>query len=391
MVMLFCLQAYYEHANDPRVIELMKKYFRWELAMRDEDFLPPYWQQQRAADNLYSVYWLYNRTGDTWLLDLASKIHRHTANWTDGVPNWHNVNMSQAFGGPTTYYVQSGDEKHLLASYRNYDEIRAKYGQVPGGMFGGDENCREGYVDPRQAIETCGMVEMMLSHETLVNITGDLTWADRCEDVAFNSLPAALTADFRALRYLTSPNLVLSDSASKSPGVQNGGPMFLMDPTKHRCCQHNFGHGWPYFVMHLWSATPDNGLAAVMYGPCDVQAKVGNGAEVTIRQETHYPFDEEIRFAVLDGDDVEFPLYLRVPGWCRAPKVAVNGEALTCSPAPQTVHLHQADLEAGGHGSTHAPDGDFAAQVGGESEQRLGRSGTADVFAQDRREVRARR
>jgi hypothetical protein len=29
------------------------------------------------------------------------------------------------------------------------------------------KNCRPGYFDPRQAVETCGMVEMMLSHETL--------------------------------------------------------------------------------------------------------------------------------------------------------------------------------------------------------------------------------
>jgi hypothetical protein len=100
MVMLFCLQAYYEHTQDDRVLDLMKNYFRFELGIPEKEFLPPFWQQQRAADNLYSVYWLYNRTGEPWLLELATKIHRHTANWTDGVANWHNVNMSQALGGP---------------------------------------------------------------------------------------------------------------------------------------------------------------------------------------------------------------------------------------------------------------------------------------------------
>ncbi len=328
MVMLFCLQAYYEQTQDRRVIELMTEYFRFELRIPDKEFLPPFWQQQRAADNLYSVYWLYNRTGDRWLLDLGKKIHRNTASWTDGVANWHNVNMSQAFGGPTTFYVQSHDKKHLTASYRNYDEIRSKFGQVPGGMFGGDENCREGHVGPQQAIETCGIVEMMLSDEVLLNITGDLTWADRCEDVAFNSLPAALTADFRALRYLTAPNMVLSDRASKSPEIQNGGPMFLMDPTRHRCCQHNFGHGWPYFATHLWSATADNGLAAVLYSECDVSAKVGPGTVVEVCQETRYPFDEQIEFTIDPAEPVSFPLYLRVPGWCQNAALKINGKAI---------------------------------------------------------------
>ena len=71
MVMLFALQSYYDYSGDQRVIELMKRYFRWQLEYPEEKFLPPFWQQQRAADNLASVYWLYNRTGEAWLLDLG--------------------------------------------------------------------------------------------------------------------------------------------------------------------------------------------------------------------------------------------------------------------------------------------------------------------------------
>ncbi|MCD6303656.1 MAG: glycoside hydrolase family 127 protein, partial [Planctomycetes bacterium] len=295
MIMLFTLQNYYEYSQDKRVIDLMTKYFRWELSIPDEDFLRPYWQQQRGGDNLLSVYWLYNRTGDKWLLELATKIFRHTADWTDGIPNWHNVNMSQAFRGPETYWQQSKDPKHKLATERDWREIRARYGQVPGGMFGGDENCRPGHIGPRQAVETCGMVEKMHSDEILLAIDGELKWADRCEDVAFNSLPAATTPDFKALRYLTAPNLVRSDTVSKRPGVQNGGPMFWMNPHIHRCCQHNMGQGWPYYAEHLWYATPDNGLAAVFYSASKVTAKVGDaGTKATIEQATHYPFDEHV-------------------------------------------------------------------------------------------------
>jgi DUF1680 family protein len=327
MVMLCCLQSYYEYTGDRRVLDLMAKYFHWELNLPDKDFLPPYWQQQRAADNLWSVLWLYNRTGEKELLDLADKIHRHTANWTDGVPDWHNVNVSEAFGGPAFYYLRSKDSKHREAAERNYRTIRSLYGQVPGGMFAGDEMCRKGYADPRQAIETCGMVEMMFSDERLLSVTGNVAWADRCEDVAFNSLPAALTADFKGLRYLTSPNMVVSDKTSKAPGLANGGDMLEMNPHIHRCCQHNFGHGWPYFAEHLWMATADNGLAAVLYAENQVKAKVGNGMEVIIDEITHYPFDEKIEISVAPAISVRFPLYLRVPGWCEKPAVMLNGKA----------------------------------------------------------------
>ena len=326
MVMLACLQSYHEATGDPRVLELLRRYFRWELTVPEADFLPPYWQHQRGGDNLWSVYWLFDRTGESWLLELARKIQRHTADWTGGVPDWHNVNMAQALGGPAFFWMQSGDERHRLASERDWQTIRAAYGQVPGGMFGGDENCRPGFADPRQCIETCGMVEMMFSCERLLQVTGETVWADRCEDVAFNSLPAALLADFKGLRYLTGPNQPLSDGRSKAPGVQNGGPMFLFDPRDHRCCQHNCGHGWPYFVEHLWMAAPDGGLAAPLYGPCEVRAQCGDGAEVTITEDTQYPFRDAIGLTVAAPVAVAFPLFLRVPGWCSAPALAVDGQ-----------------------------------------------------------------
>jgi len=329
MIMLFCLQDYYEFtgSKDNRVIDLMTSYFKYLSTIPDKDFLIGYWPRIRGGDMLFSTIWLYNRTGEKWLPDFAKKVHLNTAKWEQDIINWHNVNISQGFGEPATYYQVSGDSAHLLAANRNWQKVRDMYGQVPGGMFGGDENCRPGYTDPRQAIETCGMVEMMLSHETLLMISGDIKWADRCEDVAFNSFPASMTADLKALRYLTAPNLVQSDHTNKSPGFENGGPMLLMNPHIHRCCQHNVGHGWPYFAEHLWAATPDNGLAALLYSASEVNAKVSDGTKVTITEQTKYPFDEEIEFVVSISKQVSFPLYLRVPGWCNKPELEINGKS----------------------------------------------------------------
>jgi len=328
MLMLNVLQSYYEYSGDKRVIELMTKYFRWELGVPEQDFLPGSWQKQRAADNLASVYWLYNITGEPWLLELATKIHRRTAPWEKDVASWHGVNICQCFRGPAVYYQQSKDRKHLAATEADYEKVMDLYGQVPGGLFGADENCRTGFGDPRQCAETCSMAEMMLSAQMLLRITGEATWADRCEEVAFNSLPASMTPDLKALRYLTGPNQVLSDLGNKAPGVQNGGAMMLFDPRSHRCCQHNVAHGWPYFTENLWQATPGNGLAAVLYGPCQVKAKVGDGIEVTITETTRYPFEDSIELAIATPKPVAFPLYLRAPTWCNSLAVKINGKAL---------------------------------------------------------------
>lgn len=333
MVMLYCLQSYYEYGEsrgeaDNRVLELMTRYFRYQATVPDDEMLTGYWQKMRGGDNLQSIYWLYNRTGDEELLEVAEKLHRCTANWTlpNDLPNWHNVNIAECFREPATYYLQSRDSGHLQAAYANFHEVRKRFGQVPGGMFGGDENCRVGFDDPRQATETCGFVEQMLSDEIMLQITGDPFWADHCENVAFNSYPAAVMPDFKSLRYLTAPNMVLSDAANHAPGIDNSGPFLVMNPFSSRCCQHNHSHGWPYFAKHLWMATPDNGLCAAMYSASEVNAKVGDGKQVQIRETTRYPFDEKIALTIQTDEPVTFPLYMRVPKWCEVASLDVAGD-----------------------------------------------------------------
>lgn len=330
MIVLWIMQSYYEYSNDERVIDFMTKYCNYLLTVPDEDFLYSYWENSRGGDNLWSVAWLYNRTGDRNLLTLGEKIHKNTADWTKStqLPNWHNVNVAQCFREPATYFMFTGDSSMLSASYNVQSLVRRAFGQVPGGMFGADENARIGFFDPRQGTETCGFVEQMASDEIMLQISGDPYWAENCEDVAFNSYPAALMPDYKALRYITSPNHVVSDSKNHHPGIDNSGPFLSMNPFSSRCCQHNHGFGWPYYTENLIYATPDNGLAAILYNACKAKVKVGNGTEVTIQEQTNYPFEETIRFTLTTPENVTFPLYLRIPSWCKNASITVNGEKL---------------------------------------------------------------
>ncbi len=328
MLVLFTMQDYYECTGDPRVISLMERYFKYQLSVPEDKFLRNSgWESLRAGDNLLSVYWLYNRTGEAWLIELAEKIHRHTANWKwdTNLPTWHNVNIVQGFRAPATYYMQSGDSADLRAAYNNFTLVRRIFGHVPGGMFGADEVCRLGYIDPRQAVETCGFAEQMTSDGILTRITGDIFWADNCEDIMFNSFPSAFTPDMRALRYMTSPNMVLNNVEDHAPGIHNGGAFLVMNPLSFRCCQHNHGHAVPYYIQNMVMASNDNGLLANMYGACTTRAKVANGIEIALKEETNYPFEETVRFEIGTPQQVVFPLYLRIPDWCKDAVVRING------------------------------------------------------------------
>ena len=337
MVMLWALQTYYEYSGDARVLPAMTDYFKWEMNVPDSQFLKGLWQEKRGGDNLWSVLWLYNRTGDESLLPLIEKLHKNTSNWAmdNDLPNWHGVNVAQGFREPATYYMYSKDPSMLQATYNSFNTMRNRYGQVPGGMYGADENARSGYFDPRQGAETCAVVEQMASDEILMGITGDPFWADHCENVALNTFTAALTPDMKALRYITSPNMAISDEKLHGPSIDNNlRGMLSMSPFSSRCCQHNHGMGWPYYAEHLVMATADNGLATMLYTANETTAKVGaEGKNVTLTQTTNYPFDENITITLASDGDVAFPLYLRIPEWANGATVKVNGQAVAAEGA----------------------------------------------------------
>jgi hypothetical protein len=333
MVMLSALRTEYEASHDGRIIPFMLKYAKWLTTVPLESYLPADWQKWRGGDNLDHLYWLYNQTGEAWLLELARTNHERTADWTGGIPTWHGVNLTQGFREPAEYYQQSGDLRYVHATERNYDSVMNTYGQVPGGMFAADENARAGYVGPRQGAETCSMIEFMHSDEMLTAITGNPLWADRCEEVAFNSLPAAMTPDLKGLHYLTAPNMVQLDTTGKGTMFDNDGDMLSYNPWQYRCCQHNAAFGWPYFAENLWMAVGGNGIAAVLYAPSSVQVMVGKGTVVRITETTGYPFADEIAFRMELPSAEEFPFVMRIPGWCPGASVLLNNEEVAVKPA----------------------------------------------------------
>ncbi|MFD4542080.1 RICIN domain-containing protein [Streptomyces bauhiniae] len=337
--LLMALRTWQEYAGDQRIIPFLTRFLSFMNAQGKGAF-DHSWIATRWGDGLDVALWLHDRTGDAFLLDLADKMHTWGADWTGPLPTPHNVNIAQGFREPAQYARRSGSSSDTGATYRTYDQVLGTYGQFPGGGFAGDENLRPGFGDPRQGFETCGIVEFMASHELLTRVTGDPVWADRCEELAFNMLPAALDPQGKAVHYITSANSIDLDDAVKTQGqFQNGFAMQSFQPgvDQYRCCPHNYGMGWPNFTEELWLATPDQGLAAALYAPCQVTATVAGGTRVTVTEETDYPFGETVRLTLSTPRAVRFPLRLRVPGWCADPVLTVNGQAVAARPGPTFV------------------------------------------------------
>ncbi len=356
MLVADVVHSYYEYSGDKKAFEFLSRFFKWQSEQKPKYFQSG-WGALRWADNLYLVYWLYNQTGEPWLLDLARKIHDNSANYTDNLPTLHNVNLAQGIREPGEFWMQSGDRKHLSAVESNYESIMSRFGQFPGGGFAGDENVRPTQTDPRQGFETCGIVEFMHTHEMMTRISGDPVWADRAEELAFNSLPAALTPDHKALHYITSANLAEINRLGVKGQFDNRFPMLSYQPgiDNYRCCPHNYGMGWPYYAEESWLATADKGVAASLYAASEVKVKVGDGTQVLWTETTDYPFADTIRFKLSAPRSVRFPLYLRIPRWAVGASLGLNGRPVEVAPTPLSYVVLDREWKDGDEVSLRLP------------------------------------
>jgi DUF1680 family protein len=350
MVMLKVLQQYYNATQDKRVIDLMLKYARYQLKTLPATPLGHYswWGAQRGGDNLLVVHWLYNLTGEKFLLDLARIIHQQTFDWTQTFLHtdqlhttyqFHGVNLAQGIKEPVIYYQQDPDKKYVDAVKRAFQDIR-NYQEQAQGMFGADELTRGN--DPVQGSELCSATELMYSLENMMAITGDVSMMDHLERIAYNALPTQADDAYMSRQYYQQANQVMITRHNRNfVTAYEGTDICFGVLTGFPCCTTNMHQGWPKLVQNLWLATEDNGLAALIFGACEVTAKVADGSLVTFTEETGYPFEDRISFNYKGKSNLVFPLHLRIPFWCKKAVITVNGEKWSEATGGQIVKLNR--------------------------------------------------
>lgn len=220
-------------------------------------------------------------------------------------------------------YLWTGDRQFLDATLAWHDLLEREAMQ-PSGVPVMDE-----YWGPTGAFrgtETCDVAGYVWSQALLLSVSGQGRMADRMERAFFNAGPATVARDYRTHVYFQSPNRVVDGSPPCPHGPGASGCSYK--PTHSPlCCTAALNRILPNYVMHLWMATNDNGLAAVAYGPCKVSGLVADRVPVELTCRTDYPFNETIEIDVKPAREASFPLSFRVPGWCKAAEIRVNGEA----------------------------------------------------------------
>jgi len=357
------LPEYYELTGDQRAISMARAILDYADSVRDVKHNEPVVAPERLGMLLSFGIWYYNQTGDK---DIPALLERSTKacidDWThyyttfpqdpkyfkhfpdvtsqespdEPLEKWtrQGIDVTQSIQYPVLYSLISGDQSVRESVLQGMANLDKGYGQV-GGRWAADEWLAS--TDPTAGTELCGIEELLYCLENSFAVMGDVQFADRIEQLIFNSFPATCTADMWAHQYDQQANQVLV-SVAKRPWHENGDSSNIYGFTPNfPCCLSNMHSPWPRYVESMWMATEDKGLVAMGYGPSRFSAKVAEGKIVEITEETDYPFSDRVRVTVHCKEPLSFPLHFRIPSWSNRAEVSIAGGAAPSPPQSGTM------------------------------------------------------
>ena len=334
MIALWTLRDWCEATGDPRVVPFLERYFTFQRAAFEKgDSLSKdsCWAIARGGDEIDVLVWLCRKTGKQEWADLARRVAGMSADWTSfyhrggaSDPGYrvHIVNYMQGLKLPALKWLLGGGEEDRTAVRAALDPsgwAMKKCGR-PDRAVNGTEPLTSR--SSTEGTELCATAEHILSAQVALEALGDAQLADDLEMAAYNTLPATLGGDGRGLRYyclLNQPACL--DAELKFSCNGHGMLSNVAGPyAGYGCCRSNFHFAWPKVAESMWMKR-DGGLVAAVYGDCTVKTPIA-----TVRESGGYPFSDVVRFEILETSGGEWPLFLRVPGWCEDMSVKAKGK-----------------------------------------------------------------
>lgn len=284
---------------------------------------------------------LYQRTGQKRYLELAGDI---VARWNEpgkftpnglrlvddalaGVPprkigSPKAYEMMSCFEGLCELYRVTGERKYLDAVVKFAQSIRQTERMIVGSCSNQELWCdgvRTQTEILEQPIETCVTVTWMKLCSQLLRLTGDPVWADELEFSFYNALLGAMTPRGDWWSYWCP----LIGQRVPSP--------FQHSDVQLSCCAANGPRA--LLLTPRWAVmTAKTGPVINFYAPGTATAKLDDGTEVKLLQETGYPVEDQITLNVSPARKTRFTLRLRIPAWSKKTVLTVNGEAVACEP-----------------------------------------------------------
>ncbi|GAB2844789.1 glycoside hydrolase family 127 protein [Actinoallomurus bryophytorum] len=235
----------------------------------------------------------------------------------------HAVRQQYLLAGMIDVAVETGDRELLAAAGRLWEDAVHTRTYVTGAH--GSRHRDEAYGSPyelppdRAYAETCAAIAGFQCSWRLLLATGEARYADEMERVLYNAVAVAVSCDGTRFFY--------SNPLQVRTGHVGGGE----EASTRRlpwyscaCCPPNLARLFAALPGHLATAD-DEGLRIHLYGSATVDAAV-RGVPVRLRMRTEYPWQGRVELTVTGpAGSAPWTLALRIPAWCPAYTVLVDG------------------------------------------------------------------
>lgn len=247
-------------------------------------------------------------------------------------PVGHAVRQMYMLAAMADLAVMLPDASLLESCHTLWNAIVRGHLYLTGGV--GSEPYGEKFTDPRDLppdraySETCAAIGVIFFARRLLDIELRGEYADVMERALYNNVQSGMSLDGTKFFYVNPLELI--------PSVAKRRYECHLFKTQRvgwfgcACCPPNVARLFASLGEYLASQRPD-GLALHLYTASELRFTAA-GREVRLTVATDYPWTETVNITVSPAAPAAFTLHLRIPGWCRAATLAVNGQAQTLAP-----------------------------------------------------------
>jgi DUF1680 family protein len=226
----------------------------------------------------------------------------------------HAVRGGYLYAGVADVAAITGDQRYITAIDRIWEDVvnRKLYLIGSVGQHGAGEGYAGAYKLPNLKAynETCAAIALALWNHRMFLLHGDAKYIDVLERILYNGFLSGVSLSGDRFFY---PNPLECDMRFKfNHGSLERSPWFGCS-----CCPVNVVRFIPSIPGYIY-AVKDDSLYVNLYVGGEGATKV-TGQEVTIRQETRYPWEGAMKLTVTPEEPAEFAVRLRIPGWLEVP------------------------------------------------------------------------
>lgn len=242
-------------------------------------------------------------------------------------PVGHAVRAMYLYAAMADLAGETGDRGLLDVCERLWERLCERKMYVTGGIGSarGIEGFAADYDLPNEAAyaETCAAIGLVFWGRRMLELTGDGRYADVVERALYNAVLGGVSLDGEKFFY---------DNPLASEGNHHRQPWF-----ECACCPPNLARLLASLGRYAYRVR-ETDIAVDLYIQGSGKFPI-EGREVELRQETRYPWDGAVTVRFTMERPAAFGLLLRIPGWCRAARLRVNGESVDVAGAARNGYV----------------------------------------------------